>query len=104
MFLFVARLHTIDKISEKYEAIMLNPKKIEQVIQQIQDSLPQGIKDLGQDAEAKLKQTLQAQLAKLDLVTREEFDVQTQVLMRTREKLVALEKRVDELLAQQNQA
>lgn len=70
---------------------MLNPKKIEQVIQQIQDSLPQGIKDLGQDAEAKLKQTLQAQLAKLDLVTREEFDVQTQVLMRTREKLVALE-------------
>ncbi|EJS88009.1 hypothetical protein AAUPMC_14540 [Pasteurella multocida subsp. multocida str. Anand1_cattle] len=32
------------------------------------------------------------------------FDVQTQVLMRTREKLVALEKRVDELLAQQNQA
>ncbi|HHT7763159.1 ubiquinone biosynthesis accessory factor UbiK [Pasteurella multocida] len=83
---------------------MLNPKKIEQVIQQIQDSLPQGIKDLGQDAETKLKQTLQAQLAKLDLVTREEFDVQTQVLMRTREKLVALEKRVDELLAQQNQA
>ncbi len=59
---------------------MLNPKKIEQVIQQIQDSLPQGIKDLGQDAEAKLKQTLQAQLAKLDLVTREEFDVQTQVI------------------------
>lgn len=58
-------------------------EKIEQVIQQIQDSLPQGIKDLGQDAEAKLKQTLQAQLAKLDLVTREEFDVQTQVLMRT---------------------
>lgn len=81
---------------------MLNPKKIEQVIQQIQDALPQGLKDLGQDAEAKLKQTLQAQLSKLDVVTREEFDVQTQVLMRTREKLSELEKRVDALLEQQN--
>ena len=78
---------------------MLNPKKLEQIMQQFKDSLPQGIKDLGQDAEAKIKQTLQAQLAKLDLVTREEFDVQTQVLIRTREKLVELEKRVDELLA-----
>ncbi|HDR1021419.1 TPA: accessory factor UbiK family protein [Pasteurella multocida] len=83
---------------------MLNPKKIEQIIQQIQDSLPQGLKDLGQDAEAKLKQTLQAQLSKLDLVTREEFDVQTQVLMRTREKLTELEKRVDALLEQQKQS
>ena len=61
---------------------MLNPKKLEQIMQQFQDSLPQGIKDLGQDAEAKIKQTLQ-----------------TQVLIRTREKLVELEKRVDELLA-----
>ncbi|MGC7590406.1 ubiquinone biosynthesis accessory factor UbiK [Bisgaard Taxon 46] len=83
---------------------MLNPKKIEQIIQQIQDSLPQGLKDLGQDAEAKLKQTLQAQLSKLDLVTREEFDVQTQVLMRTREKLTELEKRVEALLEQQKQS
>lgn len=78
---------------------MLEPKKIEQIIQQIQNALPQGIKDLGQDAEAKIKQTLQAQLAKLDLVTREEFDVQTQVLLRTREKLATLEKQVEDLLA-----
>ncbi|MDO4431452.1 MAG: accessory factor UbiK family protein [Lonepinella koalarum] len=77
---------------------MLDPKKIEQIIQQIQTALPQGIKELGQDAEAKIKQTLQAQLAKLDLVTREEFDVQTQVLLRTREKLVELEKQVEHLL------
>lgn len=77
---------------------MLEPKKIEQIIQQIQNSLPQGIKELGQDVEGKIKQTLQAQLAKLDLVTREEFDVQTQVLLRTREKLTALEKQVEALL------
>ncbi|MFU2058948.1 ubiquinone biosynthesis accessory factor UbiK [Avibacterium volantium] len=82
---------------------MLNPQKIEQIIQQVQNSLPQGMKELGKDAEAKFKQVLQAQLAKLDVVTREEFDVQTQVLIRTREKLNELEKRVDALLQAQNQ-
>lgn len=82
---------------------MLNPQKIEQIIQQVQNSLPQGMKELGKDAEAKFKQVLQAQLAKLDVVTREEFDVQTQVLMRTRDKLNELEKRVDALLQEQNQ-
>ncbi|WWO73794.1 accessory factor UbiK family protein [Histophilus somni] len=76
---------------------MLNPKKIEQIMQQIQDSLPQGVKDLGQDTEMKLKQVLQSQLSKLDIVTREEFDVQTQVLIRTREKLIELEKRLEQL-------
>lgn len=46
------------------------------------------------DVEKNLKASLSAWLAKLDLVTREEFDVQTQVLMHTREKLAALEARV----------
>ncbi|MDA3978828.1 MULTISPECIES: ubiquinone biosynthesis accessory factor UbiK [Gallibacterium] len=82
---------------------MLNPKKIEEIIQQVQNNLPQGIKDIGNDVESKLKQVLQAQLSKLDVVTREEFDVQTQVLLRTREKLTALEARVDALLQQQNE-
>ncbi|MEJ9293024.1 ubiquinone biosynthesis accessory factor UbiK [Gallibacterium anatis] len=81
---------------------MLNPKKIEEIIQQVQNNLPQGIKDIGNDVESKLKQVLQAQLAKLDVVTREEFDIQTQVLLRTREKLTALEARIDALLQQQN--
>lgn len=81
---------------------MLNPQKIEQIIQQIQNSLPQGMKDLGKDAEVKFKQVLQSQLTKLDVITREEFEVQTQVLMRTQEKLTELEKRIDELLAEKN--
>ncbi|KYK87521.1 hypothetical protein SA508_06930, partial [Aggregatibacter actinomycetemcomitans serotype d str. SA508] len=98
--LIVIGLKKVNKFKQtKSEAFMLNPKKIEHVIQQIQDNLPKGIKDLGQDAEAKIKQVLQAQLSKLDIVTREEFDVQTQVLMRTREKLSELEKRVEELSA-----
>ena len=77
---------------------MLDPKKIEEIARQIQNNLPQGLKNLGQDVEGKIKQILQAQLAKLDVVNREEFDVQTQVLLRSRQKLTELEKKVDLLL------
>ena len=49
------------------------------------------------DIEKNAKALLSGMLAKLDLVTREEFDVQTQVLARTREKLQALEARVEAL-------
>ena len=51
------------------------------------------------DAEKNVKAVLTSALAKLDLVTREEFDIQTGVLARTREKLEALEARVAELEA-----
>ncbi|KGQ70474.1 cytoplasmic protein [Chelonobacter oris] len=76
---------------------MLNPKKLEQFAQQIHDALPQGVKNFGEDMEAKVKQIIQAQLAKLDVVTHEDFEVQTQVLLRTREKLTALEQRIEAL-------
>lgn len=49
------------------------------------------------DIEKNLKATLTGLLGKLDLVTREEFDVQAQVLARTREKLTALEARLAKL-------
>ncbi|MEP6996140.1 MAG: accessory factor UbiK family protein [Betaproteobacteria bacterium] len=49
------------------------------------------------DAEKNLKAMLASALGKLDLVTREEFDIQARVLLRTREKLDALEARVAEL-------
>ncbi|KSW17829.1 hypothetical protein OJ22_10725 [Proteus mirabilis] len=80
---------------------MLDPKKIEQIARQIQNVLPQGIKDLGDDIDKKIRAILQSQLNKLDLVNREEFDVQTQVLLRTREKLARLEQRLNELEAGQ---
>lgn len=76
---------------------MLNPKNLETIAQQLHNALPQGLKNVGNDLEEKFKQILQAQLAKLDVVTREEFEVQSQVLLRTREKLNELEKRLDEL-------
>jgi BMFP domain-containing protein YqiC len=58
--------------------------------------MPKGIREFGEDVEKK-SASLQAQLTRLDLVSREEFDVQTQVLLRTREKLALLEQRLNEL-------
>jgi hypothetical protein len=55
---------------------------------------------LRRDLEQNFKGVLQSQLAKLDLVTREEFDVQASVLKRTREKLAALEQRLAQLEGQ----
>ncbi|EFX91146.1 Uncharacterized protein conserved in bacteria [Actinobacillus ureae] len=76
---------------------MLNPKNLESLAQQLHNALPQPLKNVGNDLEERFRQILQAQLAKLDIVTREEFDVQSQVLLRTREKLNELEKRLEEL-------
>lgn len=76
---------------------MLDTKKIEEVIQTISDTIPSGLAGLQADVEKNVRAAMSATFAKLDLVTREEFDVQTQVLHRTREKLAALEKRVTEL-------
>ena len=54
------------------------------------------------DLEKNVKALMAQGFSKLDLVTREEFDIQNQVLAKTREKLEALEKRVAELEARQN--
>ena len=76
---------------------MFDPKKLEQVAKQIHDSMPQPVKELGTDVEQKVRQVIQGQLNKLDMVGREEFDVQTQVLLRTRQKLTAMEQKLAEL-------
>jgi hypothetical protein len=66
-------------------------------VQGITNSLPSGFTAMQEDVEKNIRAALSATFTKLDLVTREEFDVQTQVLHRTREKLEALEQRVNEL-------
>lgn len=76
---------------------MLNTKFIDDLARQISDSIPAGAKHLQQDLEKNIHTLLQGALAKLDLVTREEFDVQAKVLARTREKLEQLEKTLKEL-------
>ncbi|MFC4700683.1 accessory factor UbiK family protein [Glaciecola siphonariae] len=76
---------------------MLDPKKLEEIAKNISAAIPPGVKNMADEAEGRIKQVLQAQLSKLDFVSREEFDIQSQVLIRTREKLEALEARLDEL-------
>ncbi len=80
---------------------MLDPKKIEDIARQIGASIPPKFREVADDVEAKVKAVLQAKLSALDFVSREEFDVQRQVLLRTREKLEALEQQVQQLLAAQ---
>jgi len=73
---------------------MIDPKNIEQVLDSLRQALPGGF---AQDVEKNLRAALAAALGRLDLVTREEFEVQSQVLARTRAKLETLEKLVAEL-------
>ncbi|WP_299010594.1 accessory factor UbiK family protein [uncultured Shewanella sp.] len=76
---------------------MINPKKIEEMAKQLTDNLPSGLKQFASEFEDRTKQVLQNQLMKLDLVSREEFEVQQHVLVKTREKLTELQEQVDAL-------
>lgn len=76
---------------------MFNPQKLEDIAKQISDAMPAGVKSFGEDVDRKIKKILQTQLGKLDMVSREEFDVQTHVLLRTREKLAEMEAKFAEL-------
>lgn len=76
---------------------MLDPKKISEIVQEVMDALPPGLKNLPQEVKQNFREALQSGLMKMNLVTREEFDAQKAVLERTREKLEKLEQKVKEL-------
>jgi len=80
----------------RYQAAMTD-ESIENLAKKLAESVPEGLRSVGADLENNFRAVLRASLAKLDLVTREEFEVQEAVLARTREKLEALEKRLEEL-------
>ena len=69
---------------------MIDLKNLDDLARKLSDLVPPGLKDARADLEQNFKATLQAGLGKLDLVTREEFEVQRAVLLRTREKLDAM--------------
>ena len=73
---------------------MLDPKQLDELTQRLSGLIPQGVKNMQSDIEKNIRSVLQSAFAKLDLVTREEFEVQSAVLSRTRAKLDALEKLV----------
>jgi BMFP domain-containing protein YqiC len=77
----------------------LNAGGLDDLARRLADSVPESIKTFGRDLEGNFKAILQSQLSKLDLVTRQEFDVQAAILERTRAKLTELETRLKDLEA-----
>ena len=69
-------------------------ESIDKLAKTLAESLPQSLKSVRDDLEKNFRSVLHSGLAKLDLVTREEFEVQEAVLARTREKLESLEARL----------
>lgn len=73
---------------------MIDLAKIDELARSLSELVPPGLKEARADLEQNFRATLQAGLSRLDLVTREEFEVQRAVLQRTREKLDALERQL----------
>ena len=71
-----------------------NQTGLDDLARRLAEAVPQNLKAMGADLERNFKSLLQSGLERMDLVTREEFDVQVAVLLRTREKLEALEQRL----------
>jgi BMFP domain-containing protein YqiC len=76
-----------------------NSTGLDDLARRLADSVPESVRAFGRDLEGNFKAVLQSQLGKLDLVTRQEFDVQSAILERTRTKLGELESRLKELEA-----
>ncbi len=78
---------------------MISATSIDELSQRLAAIVPPGIKEAREDLDKNFRAILQSGLGKLDLVTREEFDVQRCVLLRTREKIEQLERQIAALEA-----
>lgn len=74
---------------------MFDPKMINDLVKQVMTTLPDSLKEGGQDIEKNIKAVVHTTFNRLDLVTREEFDIQSQVLLKTRNLLEQLEQRIE---------
>jgi ubiquinone biosynthesis accessory factor UbiK len=77
----------------------MNSSGLDELARRLAEAVPGSLHNLGRDLESNFKAILQAQLAKLDLVSRNEFDVQAAVLARTRAALAAMEQRLKDIEA-----
>jgi len=77
---------------------MFDPKQFESLANKLYSVLPSNLQQFEKDIQQQFKAILQAAFSQLDLVTREEFDVQTKVLARTREKIDALQAQLDDII------
>ncbi len=71
-----------------------DPKSFDDLARRLADAVPPGLAALKNDLEQNFKAVLQSGLTKLDLVSRQEFDIQSGVLRRSRERLEELEARI----------
>jgi ubiquinone biosynthesis accessory factor UbiK len=71
--------------------------KIEAILSEVSNALPEDIQHIKKELEKNLRATLNASFSKLELVTREEFDIQTALLQRTRAKLDTLQEKLSEI-------
>lgn len=83
---------------------MLNAASIDELAKKLFSILPTGVQSLEKEIQQQFGEILKAGFTRLNLITREEFDVQVKVLARTREKLEQLQDQVDKLLAEQTPA
>lgn len=77
----------------------LNSKGLDDLARRLAEAVPPSLRSLGRDLEGNFKAVLQAQLAKLDLVSRNEFDVQAALLARTQAALKDMEERLKDIEA-----
>lgn len=75
----------------------MTDESIENIARKLAEAVPEGLRSVREDLESNFRSVLSASLARLDLVTREEFEVQEAVLAKTRQKLEALEARLEAL-------
>mgnify|MGYP006271233031 FL=1 len=73
--------------------------RIDDLARRLMESVPPAVRGMQQDLESNFRAVLRANLARLDLVARDEFTAQSRVLERTRARLEELERRVAELEA-----
>lgn len=78
--------------------------QFEDLAKKLYNALPESLQNLENEIQDKFKEILQSAFDRMDLVTRDEFDVQVKVLARTRQKVEALEVQVDALLKEQEEA
>jgi ubiquinone biosynthesis accessory factor UbiK len=92
------RYLSASEISEVPMSFM-NSNGLDDLARRLADSVPESVRAFGRDMESNFKAVLQSQLSKLDLVTRQDFDVQAAILERTQGQLAALEARLKDLEA-----
>ncbi len=76
---------------------MFDPSQLDELARRLAGVLPEGLKQVREDLEKNFRAILQSAFSQMNLVSREEFDVQAALLKRTREKLEVLEKQVQAL-------